>query len=259
MNNLNFENKKGVEQEINYLGSINNRKYVENVESKLVDFLAVEYLIKNKSCKDPRSFLSWIKSEKKEMFERLKNEINFKLKNIMESRVVKNRYIFLREISEEDQFEIIENSQFGNFDPCDPATDFANDLHAMIIEEMGGEYSDLEYYPAQGSHLDYCGVDAFFKFKYLDENNKEDFVRVCLDLTSNSLENKNKLRDEKSRAGGKSLTDLTLFIKDEDYDRKKAKKEKIIEQFAEDIIKIIGEKIDSRKQEKSKKLKKTIY
>lgn len=260
MDNLNFENKKGVEQEINYLGSINNRKYVENVENKLTDFLATEYLINNKSCKDPKSFLSWIKLEKKEMFERLKSEIKPKLQMVMENRVVKNRHIFLREISENDQFEIIERSQLGNFDPCDPATDFANNLHATIVDEMGAEYSDLEYYPARGSHLDYCGVDAFFKFYYLDENNKKNSIRICLDLTSNTLENKNQIRNEKIKNGGKSLTDITLFIEEENYDRKKEKNKKMIKDFSKDIIDLIGEKIDTKKEEmRRKKLKKQNF
>lgn len=256
MDNFNFENKRGVEQEINYLGSINNRRYVENIENKLTDFLAIEYLVKNKSCKNPKSFLSWIKLEKKEMFERLKGEISLKLKEIVESRVVKNRYIFLREISEEDQFEIIEKSQLRSFDACDPATDFANDLHATIVDEMGAEYSDLEYYPAQGSHLDYCGVDAFFKFYYLDDNNKKNFVRVCLDLTSNTLENKNQIRNEKNKNGGRSLTDVILFIEEENYDRKKEKNKEMIKNFSKSIIDLIGEKIDLKKEElKQQKLK----
>jgi len=257
MDNLNFENKRGVEQEINYLGSINNRKYVENVEKKLTDFLAINYLIENKSCKDPKSFLVWLKNEKKEMFERLTREIDLKLREIMDKRVVKNRHIFLREINENDQFEIIEKSQANGFDPCDPKTDFANDLHATIVEEMSGEYSDLEYYSAGGSHLDYCGVDAFFKFKYLNDHGEEDFVRVCLDLTSNTLENKNINKTEKIKNGGKSLTDLVLFIEDEEYNKKKH--EKKIKDFSKQIIEIIGTKIDEKKKEKKVSTQKNFY
>lgn len=87
--NLNFENKRGIEQEINYLGSINDRVYMEEVEKALVDSLSIEYLRRNKSCKSPVSFLEWIKEEKPEMFNRLKSEVKNDVDRIMENKVKK--------------------------------------------------------------------------------------------------------------------------------------------------------------------------
>ena len=73
----------------------------------------------------------------------------------------------------------------GNWDPTDPNTRFANDLHALVADKMGlDDYSDLKFYKALGGGLDHhWGADGFFE---VDGKN-----RVFIDLT---LRNKG-LRD----------------------------------------------------------------
>ena len=72
----------------------------------------------------------------------------------------------------------------GSWDPTDPNTRFANDLHALICDRLKLEnYSELKFYKALGGGLDwYYGADGFFE---LGDR------RVFIDLT---LRNK-KLRD----------------------------------------------------------------
>ena len=74
----------------------------------------------------------------------------------------------------------------------DPEKSFANDLHAMICEELGIEdYTKLKYYTAIGfkqhTALDlYHGVDAFFELE--QKNNK--ILRVTIDITANDKDGK---------------------------------------------------------------------
>lgn len=156
----------------------------------------------------------------------------------------------MKELGSEKLFEVVKRSQFKNFDPCDPPTHFANDLHASIVEEMGVDYSSLEYYPATSSHLDYTGVDAFFIFKYIDEDLKEKRIRVCIDLSGDTFINKNEKLQEKIKPGAKSLSDLILFVEKEDYSRKREDDKKNIKDFSKKIIKVINEKIEKEKNKK---------
>ena len=60
----------------------------------------------------------------------------------------------------------------------------------------------------------------------------------------------------KNKNGGRSLTDVILFIEEENYDRKKEKNKEMIKNFSKSIIDLIGEKIDLKKEElKQQKLK----
>lgn len=254
---LNFEQRKGAEQEINYLGSIDGSKYAENVKNKLIDSFVIKNLAKSGRRKyyEAKKDWAWLKEEKgdSDVVKRLLKDVTTNVDRVMNIKVIKNRHKYLYEISKEDQFRIIEKSQRGS-DPSDPSTRFANDLHAEIIIKMKeSDYSVLEYYTAQGTNLDYCGVDAFFKYMYIGKDGKRDFVRVCLDLTSNTWENKSILSKEKTMAGGESLTDVILFIEDENYDRSKEKNKKMRGDFAEQIIKVIKQKIEEKEQRKLEK------
>lgn len=53
------------------------------------------------------------------------------------------------------------------WDPTDPSPRFANDLHASVAEALGlDDYSELRFYTAVGSPLDYFhGVDGFFEYR----------------------------------------------------------------------------------------------
>ncbi len=81
-----------------------------------------------------------------------------------------------------EAFEAVERNQPWK-DPSDPTPEFANDLHATVAENLELEdYSDLGFYTAVGTHLDYYfGTDAFFKLKIGDGQE----IYVSLDLTSN--------------------------------------------------------------------------
>lgn len=233
MADANVSERKGAEIELNYLGSINNRKYIEEVEKNLYDFFVLKFIsnAKHKTKSDPEELLSRLKDEKINLYGEIKKEVKSKVDDIIENRVRKNRHIFLKELSEDEQFEVIEKSQFGA-DPSDPSTKFANDLHAVIAEKLKLEdYSDLEYYTAVNSHLDFCGVDGFFKLKNKDKN-----IRVCFDITGDSEFNKNEQRREKIRAGGRPFEAVLLSVDSnkEDYSRKRDRD--IVENFANKII-----------------------
>jgi hypothetical protein len=72
--------------------------------------------------------------------------------------------------------ELVRANQPG--DPMDPATRTANDLHALVAEQLGlDDYAKLGFYTAVRSPLDFFhGVDAFFEFQG---------VVVTMDLTLN--------------------------------------------------------------------------
>lgn len=52
------------------------------------------------------------------------------------------------------------------WDPTDPGTRFANDLHAEVASALGlDDWTGLRFFTAIGSALDrYHGIDAFFRF-----------------------------------------------------------------------------------------------
>ncbi|MDD4819185.1 MAG: hypothetical protein PHH27_03375, partial [Candidatus Colwellbacteria bacterium] len=204
------------------LGGINKKDYQENVERDLYSFYIKkinqdlddyfnDYMDQNPD-KDPYSFLLEIQKENPARLEELKR-IQQRVKKIMDERVRSERLRFLGQIEIEDQFKIVEESQGEDFEPSEPKTKFAYDLHATIAEKLNlDNFEDLEYYTAVGTHLDNCGVDAFFKFKYQDEKGEEKFIRVCFDITINTPEGKRRQETEKRRAGETILTDLVLFL-----------------------------------------------
>ena len=64
--------------------------------------------------------------------------------------------------------------------PSDPERPFANDLHAMIAEELGlTDYKRLNFFSAVGTPLDHLhGVDGFFAY-----NSPHGPIIVTLDVT----------------------------------------------------------------------------
>lgn len=74
--------------------------------------------------------------------------------------------------------KLVKEGQKGN--PSDPERPFANDLHAIIAEELGlSDYSKLNFFSAVGTALDHFhGVDGFFVY-----NSQYGPIVVTLDVT----------------------------------------------------------------------------
>lgn len=222
------EEKEGKLVERGCLGRINKEDYQKNIERDLYSFYIKkvsedlddyfnDYLDQNPD-NNPYSFLLEIQKENPARVEQLK-KVQQKVKQIMDDRVRGERLRFLEQIEIENQFKIVEESQGEDFEPSEPKTKFAYDLHATIAEKLNLEdFEDLEYYTAVETHLDNCGVDAFFKFKDQDKQGREKFTRVCFDITTNTPEEKRKQEMDKRRAGETILTDLILFLTNEELE-----------------------------------------
>lgn len=63
--------------------------------------------------------------------------------------------------------EQVKTTQNTDWDPTDPPTDIANDLHASVALALKIEdWSELKFYSSIGRALDfYHGVDAFFEYR----------------------------------------------------------------------------------------------
>ncbi len=222
------EEKEGKLVERGCLGRIDKKAYQKNIERELYSYYIKkidqdlddyfnDYLDQNPK-NDPYSFLLEIQKENPARLEQLKT-IKQKVKKTMDERVRGERLRFLKEFEIEDQFKIVEESQGEDFEPSEPKTKFAYDLHATIAENLDLEdFEDLEYYTAVNTHLDNCGVDAFFKFKNKSEQGEKQPIRVCFDITTNTPEEKRNQEIDKRRAGEKILTDLVLFLTNEELE-----------------------------------------
>jgi len=239
-----FNENSGNLLEKNLLATIDDRKYKKNLQEKLEEIFIAESYSVFKNSNDPVGLLLKLKRRDPQKYKELKEESSQKIKKFIEDRVSQNRHKFLKELSLEEQFKIIEKSQPNNSDPSEPLTNFADDLHATIVDELGIEYEDLEYYTAVNSHLDYSGVDAFLKFKYLDTEKKEKEIRICLDVTKNSVAGKIEQQKEKARAGGTSLSDIVIFTENENYSRKRLEDQELIKKTAKKIIEIYQQKME---------------
>ncbi len=241
-----FNENSGNLLEKNLLATIDDNAYKKNLQEKLEEIFITKNYSTFKSSNDPIGLLLELKKRNPEKYQELKSDYASEIKKFIEERVSKNRHKFLNELSLEEQFKIIEKSQPKNSDPSEPLTGFADDLHATIVEELDIDYENLEYYTAVNSHLDYCGVDAFLKFKYSDPKGKEKEIRICLDITKNSVGGKMEQQKEKSRAGAKSLSDIVIFSENENYSRKRIEDKELIEKTAKEIIKIYKQKIEEK-------------
>lgn len=236
-----FNEQSGNILEKSFLATIDDNKYIKNIQEKLEEIFITKNYSVFKNSNDPVGLLLELKKRNPQQYQELKNENLKEVKKFIEERVSKNRHKFLQELSLEEQFKIIEKSQAKNSDPTEPLTDFADDLHATIAQNLDIDYSDIEYYTAVKSHLDFSGVDAFLKFKYLDQNGQEKKIRVCLDISGNSAAGKAEQEKAKNKSGAKSLSDLIIFSEHEQYNRKRDKN--LIKETAQKIIEIYKEKI----------------
>ncbi len=73
----------------------------------------------------------------------------------------------IKYISYRQAIEQAKTTQSTDWDPADPPTDVANDLHALVAMKLGiEEWSELKLFSAIGKALDYFhGVDAFFEYR----------------------------------------------------------------------------------------------
>jgi hypothetical protein len=143
-----FNENSGNLLEKNLLATIDDNTYKKNLQEKLEEIFIIKNYSTFKSSNDPIGLLLELKKRNPEKYQELKNDYASEIKKFIEERVSKNRHKFLNELSLEEQLKIIEKSQPKNSDPTEPMTSFADDLHATIVDELGMEYEDLEYYTA---------------------------------------------------------------------------------------------------------------
>jgi hypothetical protein len=144
------------------------------------------------------------------------------VQEILSKRVKGDRYRYIKQLKDEELFKIVEESQGSDFDSSDPKNAYASDLHAIIAEQLGlDDYSDLEYYCSVDTHLDKCGVDAFFKFKYLSNDGSEKQVTVCCDLTTKTESQKLSEIKAKKMANEKIFTDVILCLTNDEVEQMK--------------------------------------
>lgn len=61
--------------------------------------------------------------------------------------------------------ELVKSSQPRSWDPCDPPSVAGNDLHALVVEALNVDYSDVKLYTALHSALDqFHGIDCFVEY-----------------------------------------------------------------------------------------------
>lgn len=117
------------------------------------------------------------------------------------------------------------------FDPSDPDPPFANDLHTTVAERLGlADYSQLGFFTALGSHLDFFhGVDAFFELR--PEKGRK--IEVTLDITKNPLKDVGR-------------ADVLISMPDEGLDPKDDRKMylKKLEETAKKIVAVIRRKTE---------------
>ncbi|MFA5644028.1 MAG: hypothetical protein WC928_00660 [Patescibacteria group bacterium] len=227
-----FGEKPGQLAEKNYLGSINEATYNEIIKEKLyTEFLKKENLrifnyfvkeTKNNGYKSNTSsiVLNKIKIEVPEIYKDCQKTIE-KIENRI-TNLIKNKNIFIKEISINNQLEIVKNSQPNKKIAGDPITEFTKDLKENIVNNLDIDPLDLKYYTAVGSHLDYSsGIDAFFSLEYKDEQGRGRNILIFIDITMDNIINKNEKIADKERNGGKYLADVIMFAEEVDYKRER--------------------------------------
>lgn len=97
--------------------------------------------------------------------------------------------------------EQAKKNQPSTWDPTDPPTDFANDLHAYVALKLGiDDWSQLNLFSSTGQALDvFHGVDAFFEYQGaictldLTLRNKGGY-KADLEITPNDFSEESELR-----------------------------------------------------------------
>lgn len=141
---------------------------------------------------------------------------------------------------EEKMYQDIKNCQKRpnreeEYNPSEPATAFADDLFSTLAEKLNLEdWSDLRYYSAVGSRLDYSGVDAFFELEAEDENGERRLYRVPFDLTIKSEAEKMDDIAKKRARRGVYLSEVILSTEGkEEY--KRGRDGKMLDLFARQL------------------------
>lgn len=121
-------------------------------------------------------------------------------------------------------------------DPTDPEKVIANDLHAMVAQDLCPEdYAQLQFYCATGTPLDYLhGVDAFFEFSDKEGN----IHRVTLDATVNEK---------------KTEEDIKADVLLKDMPSKRLEKEKYknhLREISDKILAVFEDRIEELKKQK---------
>lgn len=243
--NEGFNEREGQLAEKAYLGGIDENSYVKNFTQKLEEALIIESeYFKDKN--DPIGFLLELKETHPDLYQSLREEKAETINSFVTERIKKNRFKSVNKVSLRDQFNVIEKSQAKDSDPTEPTTNFANDLHATIVEGLDCEYEDVQYYSAVGTHLDYRGIDAFFKIKYIDWAGKKRKMRVTFDFTIASIEAKKQQQRDKIDSGAKNLNDMVIYAENNNYDRKRNEDAMLVKESAKQIINIYKRKVDDR-------------
>jgi hypothetical protein len=265
MENINIWEQRGKELETNCLGSINSKKYKEKL-AETMELLKIYTSIiwKEKKEEDPKARIYFdfdnismnaVKEkvlEKKrndpEGYEKIKNEIKDKVRKKLNNSM-ENKHHYL-DIPIEEQLKIVEKSQRNENDIFEPQQNFASDLHAHIAEELTPEdYSNLEYYTSVNSHLDWMGIDGFFKFKYKNKKGEEEQVRIPFDICSKNEMIKRQEQSRKRALVSDSLSgDITILDMEgkEDYNRKNEEDQILMKIFTKRIIKEIKKQINEK-------------
>lgn len=247
----NFSEKSGIDFEINCLGDISFKKYIQNIYDK-VELLEIFREIKekgynnsnsqhHKEINDLKEFLEKNPGQYNELEKKLEKKVSAKVIYIMNNR--HKLFPLIKEDEFEEIAEIVEKSQKREEFISDPATNFANDLHASLAIALNlDNFDDLEYYCSTKTHLDAFAIDAWFKYKYIDENNQEKSIRVFFDLTSKTEKQKKIEYKEKEDNDGTVLSDLILSMPEKErYSRNEDKH--YINLFTKKIKEEINKKI----------------
>lgn len=225
----NFSQKSGIEFEINCLGDVNFKKYIESIYNR-IELIEIFRNIKERGYNNSnpkhqreinalKDYLENNPIKYKEFEKKLENRVKAKVIYIMNNK--KQLFPLINKDGLEEITEIVENCQRRERNISNPATRFANDLHASLMSALDIKNSnDLEFYSSTKTHLDSFAIDAWFKYKYLDKNNNNKSVRVFFDLTAKTEAQKMIEYDIKRQNGGEVLSDLVLSMPGkENYNR----------------------------------------
>jgi hypothetical protein len=85
----------------------------------------------------------------------------FETEILFECAVVWDNYISYAKC-----IELVKSSQPRGWDPTDPPSVAGNDLHALVVEALDTDYSEVKLYTALHSALDqFHGVDCFIEYQ----------------------------------------------------------------------------------------------
>jgi hypothetical protein len=274
--NINIKEQRGKELETNCIGFISSGKYKKEL-AKLIEIAEIykEIVFREEKEKNPKAEVVFdlqdfsIEAMKKKIEETKENnpELYEKAKNNTKDVIIKKLDKSIKNKNEElnlpteELIRIVEESQIREDGPINPSRPFASDLRTRIAEELElDNHTDLEFYTSTNSHLDWRGVDGFFKFKYKNQEGEADKIIVPFDISS-----KSELTKEEEKKGGTRLISESLngnivilsMENKENYDRDNKEDQYFIKDFTNKIIQEMKYKIDE-KIKKTRKEKERI-